>query len=56
MRTVIFLILIAGILPMIATNLHGNLTNLSGVLWVISGILFFIAAYKVIKKEEHKQY
>lgn len=50
MRTVIFLILIAGILPKIATNLHGNLTNLSGVLWVISGILFFIAAYKAIKK------
>lgn len=32
MKQIILLILIAGILPVIATNLEGSLTNLSAVL------------------------
>lgn len=33
MKQIIVLILIAGILPVIGTNLEGSLTNLSAVLW-----------------------
>ncbi|MDT0707791.1 hypothetical protein RM577_05705 [Mammaliicoccus sciuri] len=50
MKQVILLLLIAGILPVIATNLEGSLTNLSAVLWGVSILLFIIAAYKVVKK------
>lgn len=50
MKQIILLILIAGILPVIATNLEGSLTNLSAVLWGVSIFLFIIAAYKVVKK------
>lgn len=49
MKQIILLILIAGILPVIATNLEGSLTNLSAVLWGVSIFLFIIAAYKVAK-------
>ena len=49
MKQIILLILIAGILPVIATNLEGSLTNLSAVLWGVSIFLFIIAAYKVVK-------
>lgn len=53
MRIIIPMILIAGILPIIATNLSGKLINFSGILWVISGIIFLVAGYLAYK--ENKQ-
>ena len=52
MRIIIPMILIAGILPIIATNLSGELINFSGILWVISGIIFLIAGYLAYKENK----
>ncbi|MEB6227728.1 hypothetical protein MXM59_10860 [Mammaliicoccus sciuri] len=52
MRIIIPMILIAGILPIIATNLSGKLINFSGILWVISGIIFLVAGYLAYKENK----
>lgn len=56
MRKVISLVLIAGILPVIATNLSGELVDLAGVLWILSILLFVIAVYMAYKEYMNAQH
>nr|WP_172685298.1 hypothetical protein [Bacillus pumilus] len=58
MKIVVCLTLIAGILPLIATNLLESLGAFAGILWFISGLLFItagITAYKINKKQKQIQ-
>ncbi|TDL33181.1 hypothetical protein EVU91_13635 [Macrococcoides bohemicum] len=52
MRLLIPLILIAGIMPLIATNLPPQYDFLSPILWILSGVVFFIAAYIAYKRKK----
>lgn len=54
MKKVISLILIASMMPLIATTISEEYIVLSLVLWVGSGIILFYAAYLANKERKKK--